>query len=45
VPSAVRLAARADNAAEQSRLARAVFLDHALCLLCMSAFLILWMAG
>ena len=45
VPSAVRLGARADDATEQSRLARAVFRDHGLCLICMSAFLILWIAG
>jgi hypothetical protein len=42
VPNAVRLGTRADNAAEQSRLARAICRDHLLCLTCMSAFLVLW---
>ncbi len=41
VPNAVRLGGREDEAAEQSRLARAVYRDHVLCFACMGAFLAL----
>ena len=44
VPSAVRLGRRSDTAAEQSRLARAIYRDHILCLVGMAAFLVLWLA-
>lgn len=43
-PYAVRLGARRDGLAEQSRLARAVFRDHLLCLAAMSGFLVVWVA-
>lgn len=43
VRSAVRLGTRADDRAEQSRLARAVCLDHLVCLACMSGFLAVWL--
>jgi hypothetical protein len=42
VPNAVRLGARADDLAEQSRLARAIGRDHLFCLASMTAFLVLW---
>jgi hypothetical protein len=45
VPNAVRLGARSDGVAEQSRLARAICRDHLLCLVCMSAFLVLWVTA
>src|SRR5690349_10462986 len=35
VPNAGRLGARTDDAGEQSRLARAVFVDHVVCLACL----------
>jgi uncharacterized membrane protein len=41
VPNAVRLGKRLDSAAEQTRLARAIFLDHVVCLGLMSAFVAL----
>lgn len=41
VPNAVRLGARSDPPAEQTRLARAVLRDHLLCLAGISAFLVL----
>lgn len=44
VPSAVRLGRRSDTPAEQSRLARAIYRDHILCLVGMAAFLLLWLA-
>lgn len=44
VPSAVRLGRRSDTPAEQSRLARAIYRDHILCLAGMAAFLLLWLA-
>jgi hypothetical protein len=44
VPSAVRLGRSSDTPAEQSRLARAVYRDHILCLAGMAAFLLLWLA-
>lgn len=43
VPNAVRLGARADDAGEQSRLARAIYRDHLVCLAGISAFLALWL--
>ncbi len=45
VPNAVRLGSRADGVGEQSRLARAICLDHVLCLVCMVAFLAVWLTG
>jgi hypothetical protein len=45
VRNAVRLGQRMDTAADQSRLARSIFGDHVFCLACMSAFLVLWVAG
>lgn len=42
VPNAVRLGSRRDDPAEQSRLARAVYRDHLICLAGMTAFLLLW---
>jgi len=43
VPNAVRLGARTGDIAEQSRLARSVFVDHVACLGCMVGFLALWL--
>lgn len=45
VPNAVRLGRRADTAAEQTRLARAIHRDHLVSLAGMSAFLALWLIG
>ena len=42
VPNAVALGNRAGTPAEQSRLARAICRDHLVCLMLMSAFLVLW---
>lgn len=42
VPNAVRLGRRTDNAAEQTRLARAVLVDHILCAVGMALFVALW---
>jgi hypothetical protein len=44
VPSAVRLGRRADTPAEQSRLARAIYRDHIVCLAGLSVFLLLWLS-
>jgi hypothetical protein len=44
VPNAVRLGHRDDGLIEQTRLARAVFGDHVLCLALMAAFLCWWLA-
>ena len=44
VPSAVRLGHRADDPAEQARLARAICRDHLVCAVGMLAFLVLWVA-
>jgi len=44
VPNAVRLGQRRDSAADQSRLARAICLDHLLCLAFLGGFLTLWLA-
>lgn len=44
VPSSVRLGNRTDSPAEQTRLAWSIFRDHLLCLVCMLAFLVLWIA-
>jgi hypothetical protein len=41
VPNAVRFGARADSAAEQTRLARSILLDHVMCLGLVAAFLAL----
>jgi hypothetical protein len=41
VPSAVRLGTRRDDTAEQSRLARTIYGDHRVCLVCMAAVLVL----
>jgi hypothetical protein len=45
VPNAVRLGARTDGVAEQSRLARSICRDHLIVLTSMSAFLALWLAA
>jgi len=45
VPNAVALGTRSGTPAEQSRLARAICRDHVLCLTCMSAFLVIWIAA
>lgn len=42
VPNAVRLGSRSDDAARQSRLARAICRDHLMCAGCMLAFVVLW---
>jgi heme/copper-type cytochrome/quinol oxidase subunit 4 len=44
VPNAVRLGNRADATAEQTRLARAIFRDHVVCLGCIVAFLVVRIA-
>jgi hypothetical protein len=44
VPNAVRLGSRVDATAEQTRLARAIFRDHVVCLSCIIAFLMLRVA-
>lgn len=41
VPSAVRLGARQDDATGQTRLARAIYRDHLVCLACIAAVLVL----
>lgn len=41
VPAAVRLGARSDDAAGQSRLARTIYGDHLFCLVCIAACLAL----
>ena len=43
VPSAVRLGRCSDTPAEQSRLARAIYRDHLVCLAGMALFLLLWL--
>lgn len=45
VPNAVRLGRRTGSLAEQRRLARRVFIDHILCALGMSSFLVLWLGA
>jgi hypothetical protein len=45
VPNAVRLGSRIDATAEQTRLARAIFRDHIVCLGCVAAFLVLRVAA
>ncbi len=42
VPNAVRLGRRTDNAAEQTRLARAILADHVICAAGMAFFVALW---
>ena len=44
VPNAVRLGARTDTPACQSRLARAIWRDHLQCLVCMVAFMSVWLS-
>jgi hypothetical protein len=44
VPNAVRLGARTDDVAGQTRLARAVCIDHLACLACMVGFLAIWLS-
>ena len=44
VPNAVALGNRVGTPAEQSRLARAICRDHIVCLVLVSAFLVLWVA-
>ena len=44
VPDAIRLGQRTDSVPEQSRLARSVCRDHLVCVGCMFAFLVLWVA-
>jgi hypothetical protein len=43
VPNAVRLGARTADVREQSRLARAVCVDHVACLVCLLGFLGVWL--
>lgn len=43
VPNAVRLGARADDLGGQSRLARAVCLEHIVCFACLLGFLGIWL--
>jgi hypothetical protein len=45
VPNAVRLGNRVGGPAEQTRLARAIFRDHVVCLGCMVAFLVVRIAA
>ena len=45
VPNAVRLGARDGDAAQQTRLARAIFRDHVVCLGCVVAFLVVRVAA
>lgn len=44
VPNAVRLGRRTDGPDEQSRLARAIYRDHIVCLVGIAAFIVLWLA-
>lgn len=44
VPDAVRLGAGEGSPAERSRLARSICRDHLVCLVSMSAFLVVWVA-
>jgi len=43
VPTAVRLGARTGDAVDQSRLARAVCVDHLLCFVSLLGFLVVWL--
>ena len=45
VPNAVALGRRTGTAVEQSHLARAICLDHLICLPLMSAFLVVWLVA
>lgn len=45
VPNAVRLGRRTGTPADQTRLARAVFVDHIVCLIGMVGFLVLWISA
>lgn len=44
VPRAARLGWRRGTPVEQTRLARAIYRDHMVCLICMLVFLALWLA-
>jgi hypothetical protein len=44
VPNAVRLGNRAGGATEQTRLARSICRDHLLCVACIFAFVVFWVA-
>ena len=44
VPDAVRLGHRTDSPPEQTRLARSICRDHLVCVCCILAFLVLWVA-
>lgn len=44
VPHAVRLGARVDSPAEQTRLARLICRDHFVCAGCLLTFLVVWVA-
>lgn len=44
VPAAVRIGTRADDAAEQSRLARRIYREHLVCLACIATVLALQLA-
>jgi hypothetical protein len=44
VPDAIRLGHRTDSVREQSRLARSVCRDHLICVGCILALLVLWVA-
>ena len=44
VPNAVRLGNRSGSLAEQTRFARSICHDHLLCVGCMAALLVLWIA-
>lgn len=43
VPNAVRLGRRTDSPAEQTRLARAVYRDHVVCLVGVLGFVVVWL--
>ena len=45
VPNAVGLGTRVDETAKQTRLARAIFRDHVVCLVCIGAFVALRVAA
>jgi hypothetical protein len=42
VPNAVRLGNRSDSRGAQTALARSIWRDHLVCVVCMLAFLVLW---
>jgi hypothetical protein len=45
VPNAVRLGRRAGSVGEQTRRARAICLDHLLCVGCLALFVGFWLGG